>query len=163
MTLQAILTIIHILSAVVWLALIPADLVLRRNIRRSRGKSGEKRLISIYMYLVNLCGMIGMTGILITGIILISIIPYYFFFSFASNHWLATKQVIMVILLVLVFAFLIPTAKRVRGALGADLENNLPLSADSYNNLKKLETIITISNVLVLINFLLAITHRYIA
>lgn len=162
MLLQAILTVIHILSAVVWLGLVPADLVLRKNIRRSRGKSSEKKLISVYLHLVNITGMIGMTGIVITGVILTSILPYYQFFNFTVNHWLVTKQVIMVVLILLVFILLIPGARKVRLALGTEAESQVPLNEDVYGNLGRLETIITIINVLVLINFLLAITHRFI-
>lgn len=162
MLFQTILTVIHILSAVTWLGLVPADLVLRKNIKKSRGRHSERKLISIYLYLVNITGIIGMTGIVITGVILTSILPYYSFFSFAANHWLTTKQVIMVILIILVFALLIPAAKKVRTALGADPESEVPLNEDVYRNLGKLETIITIINVLVLINYLLAVTHRFI-
>ncbi|MCU7493492.1 MAG: hypothetical protein HF308_05255 [Ignavibacteria bacterium] len=162
MLLQAILTVIHILSAVVWLGLVPADLVLRKNIKRSRGLAPEKKLISVYLHLVNITGIIGMTGIVITGVILTSILPYYQFFNFSINHWLVTKQVIMVILIVLVFALLIPKAKKVRLALGADTEGRTSLGEEVYGNLGRLETIITIINVLVLINFLLAVTHRFI-
>ncbi|MGE5352341.1 MAG: hypothetical protein ACM3P0_09680 [Acidobacteriota bacterium] len=162
MLLQAILTVIHILSAVVWLGLVPADLVLRKNIKRSKGIAPEKKLISVYLHLVNLTGIIGMTGIVITGVILTSTIPYYSFFNFTVNRWLAEKQAIMVILIVLVFALLIPKAKKVRLALGADPEAGGTLNEDVYRNLGGLETILTIINVLVLINFLLAVTHRFI-
>ncbi|MGE5458207.1 MAG: hypothetical protein ACM3RX_07620 [Methanococcaceae archaeon] len=161
MEFRAILTVIHILSAVVWLGFLPADLILRKSIRISRGKSGERKLISVYMGLTNLSGMIGMAGVLITGLILTATIPYYSFFSFSSNHWLTTKQIIMVLLIVLTFAFLIPSAKKVRQAIGLDLESTTYPGENTYTNLRKLETIITISNVLVLLNFLLAITHRY--
>ncbi|HEX2867319.1 MAG TPA: hypothetical protein VHO03_09770 [Ignavibacteriales bacterium] len=163
MLLQAILIVIHILSAVVWLGLVPADLVLRKNIKNSRGMASEKKLISIYLHLVNITGIIGMTGIVITGVILTSVIPYYSFFNFSVNRWLAEKQSIMVILIVLVFAFLIPRAKKVRLALGMEGNNQTPVAEGVYGNLGKLETIITIINVLVLINFLLAVTHRFIS
>jgi len=158
----SILLTIHILSAVVWLSLLPADLVLRNSIRHSRGKDGEKKLVSVYMKLTNFTGMIGMTGILITGVILTIILPYYSFFDFSKNHWLATKQVIMVVLIVLVFAFLIPKAKKLRLAIGNDIDSSFPLTEDAVLKIKNLETIITLINVLVLINFLLAITHRFI-
>lgn len=162
MLLYSVLLVIHILSAVVWLSLLPADLVLRNSIRQSRGKDGEKKLVSVYLKLTNITGIIGMTGILITGVILTSILPYYSFFDFSKNHWLATKQVIMVILIILVFALLIPKAKKIRQDLRQDLDTNFPLTEEVVLKIKNLETIITLINVLVLINFLLAITHRFI-
>lgn len=163
MLLQAILTVIHVLSAVVWLGLVPADLVLRKNIKKSKGSPSEGKLISVYLHLVNITGIIGMTGIVVTGVILTSILPYYSFFNFSANRWLAEKQAIMVILIVLVFAFLIPKAKKVRLALGGGLEGQASIGEGVYSNLNGLETIITIINVLVLVNFLLALTHRFIS
>lgn len=160
MSFQPVITIVHILSAVVWLGYVPADLVLRGAIRKNQGMPGERKLVSAYLQLTNIAGIIGMSGLLLTGIILVSALPYYFFFSFASNHWLAGKQVIMVVLIVLVFAFLIPKARKVRTSISAENEKTGALSSDLYNNLKSLETIVTIINVLVFINFLLAMTNR---
>lgn len=162
MLLYSVLLVIHILSAVIWLSFLPADMVLRNSIRQSRGKDGEKKLVSLYLKLNNITGSIGMTGILITGVILTSILPYYSFFDFSRNHWLATKQVIMVILIILASAVLIPKAKKIRQDLNQDLDTNFPLTEEAVIKIKKLETIITGMNVLVLINFLLAITHRFI-
>lgn len=158
----SILLTIHILSSVVWLSVLPADLILRNSIRQSRGKDGEKKLVSIYLKLTNISGMIGMSGILITGVILTIILPYYSFFDFSSNHWLATKQIIMVILIILVFVFLIPKARKLRLAIGHDIDSGFPLTEEAVVKVRKLETIITTINVLVLINFLLAITRRFI-
>ncbi|MGE5682540.1 MAG: hypothetical protein ACM34K_16860 [Bacillota bacterium] len=158
--LQAVINIIHILSAVVWLGYVPADIVLRKAIKTSSGTKAEGKLISTYLKLTNIAGIIGMTGLLITGILLVSIIPYYFFFDFSSNHWLASKQVIMVILLVLVFALLIPKARKVRLSLGGEIGGTSPVSDEAHKNLKSLETIITIINVLVLINFLFAVGYK---
>jgi uncharacterized membrane protein len=88
----SILLTIHILSAVVWLSLLPADLILRNSIRQSRGKDGEKKLVSVYLKLSNLTGMIGMTGILITGVILIIILPYYSILIFPGTiGWLPNR------------------------------------------------------------------------
>jgi hypothetical protein len=161
MVFQAVITVIHILSAVVWLGYVPSDIVLRRQIKNSRGTSGEKNLISSYLVLTNVAGIIGMSGLLFTGIILVSVIPYYFFFNFASNHWLAAKQVIMVVLIILVFAFLIPRAKKLRTVLSSEKLSQMPLSDQAHRDLKNLETIISIIDVLVLVNFLFAVTHRF--
>lgn len=162
MALHAVIFVLHILSAVVWLGLLPADLSLRKYIKKYRGREGEGRLISAYLYITNISGMIGMTGVLLTGVILTFILPYYSFFDFSTNHWLAAKQVVMVILLVLVFAFLIPKARQVRTSIKGDLEETFPLNDETYRKLEGLKTIVTISNLLVLLNFLFALTRRFI-
>lgn len=158
MTLHSILVVLHVLSVIIWLGFVPADLILRSQITRSRGKESEGALISTYLKLANLTGIIGMTGVLLTGILLVSSLSYYSFFDFSSNHWLATKQVIMVILLLIVFLMLIPGAKKLRLALNS-AHNGFP--ENETNKLNKVYNTVTLINILVLINFLLGITHRF--
>lgn len=152
---------LHIVSAGIWLVGLFSDPILRGFIIKNRNKIGEKKFIHLYLMLGNFFGMIGSMGILITGITMVTLNPAYKFFQMNGNHWLTAKQILMVVLLVLIGAFLIPTAKKIRAALGDDLESNAPLSDDGYENLNKLFKIGTAINVIVLINFLFAITHRF--
>lgn len=162
MNFHPLILVVHIISSVIWLGVFPTQLILKKGINSAKGTPGERRLVSLYLFLINIAGMIGMTGILITGILLISILPYYSFFNFASSHWLAAKQVIMVLLAILVFALIIPTGKKVKKLLGEDLDKQGPLGEEFYTGLNKLSNISLAMNILVLINFLLAITHRFI-
>ncbi len=152
---------LHILSAGIWLVNIFSDPILRGFIVRNRNKIGEKKFIHLYLTLVNFFGMIGSIGILITGITMVTLNPDYTFFQMNGNHWLTAKQILMVVLLALIGAFLIPTAKKIRTALGDDLESAAPISEEGYKNLSSLFKIGTAINIIVLINFLFAITHRY--
>ena len=154
--------IIHIISAVIWLGAFPAQLVLEKGLKSAKGTPAERRIASIYLFLLNIAGIIGMTGILFSGIFLVFVLPYYSFFSFASNHWLAAKQVIMVILALLVFGMVIPAGKKAKKHLGENLDSTAPLEEGFYLALKKLSSVTLAANILVLINFLLAITHRFI-
>ncbi len=154
----AVLLVLHIISAVIWLSMIPADQVLRRYIT---SVSPNRTALSIWLKILNVSGIIGMTGLLVTGILLVVILPYYGFFVFANNHWLATKQVIMVALLLITGMYLIPLGKKVRVAIGSDLENNTPLAEEAVKTVKKLANLATLTGVLVTINFLLAITRRF--
>ncbi len=159
---HAILLVIHILSAVIWLSFLPADLLLRQYIANSKGKPEQKKFISFYLKQGNLTGAIGMTGVLVTGILLVLNLPFYGFFDFSANHWLATKQIIMVILVFLTAFLIVPKAKALRTKLISDLNSNENLDDNFFKNLSGLYSVITLSNVLVLINLLLAITHRFI-
>jgi len=147
---------IHVLSVIVWLGAIPADLLLRKEIRAKKGTESEKSLLSVWLKLSNLGGMIGATGILVTGIIM-SINLNYGFFQFASgaNHWLYGKQAIMVIVIVLIGAFIIPTAKKIRVAT----EKN-ELTEETYKNIAKLENLLSTVNILIVINLFLALTRN---
>lgn len=151
----------HILFAGMWLINLAADSVLRNYIVSNKNKNGEKKFIHLYLTFSNLFGMIGSMGILVTGISMVTLNSAYGFFQMTANHWLTTKQFLMVALLVLIGAFVIPTAKKVRAAIGSDLENGNPIGEDGYKNLQKLFKLNMAINVIVLVNFLLAITHRF--
>ena len=162
MTLYPIIIVIHILSAVAWLSFLPSDYILRKNIRESESAEVKKRLLNIWLKSSNILGIAGMTGILITGIIMVSISPYYNFFQFSVNHWLATKQVFMVILILTTFLYLIPNAKKLTTEIETDLSDETKLSESINPKIEKVGKILSVMNVLVLINFLLAITHKFI-
>lgn len=153
---------LHIVFAGMWLINLAAYPILRSSIINNKNKSGEKKFIHLYLTLANLFGMIGSIGILLTGIFMVTDNPLYGFFQFTVNHWLATKQILMVILLVIIGVIIIPTSKKVRIAMGTDFEKNEPIGEDVYNNLNKLFKWNVVINLIVLINFLLAITHNFI-
>jgi hypothetical protein len=152
---------LHIVFAGIWLVNFISDIFLRGFINKNKNKTGEKKLVSFYLSFTNLFGMIGSIGILITGILIITQNSGFGFFQMTANHWLTTKQLLMVVLLLVIGSLVIPTAKKVRTAIGNDLENQNLISTDGYSNLQKLFKINTVINIIVLINFLLAITHRY--
>jgi len=162
MVINSIVLVIHILSAVLWLSFLPIDFILRKNIRESKNISIQKNQIKLWLNTSNLLGITGMSGILVTGIILVSTSSIYSFFQFSSIHWLATKQVIMVILIIITFAFLIPNAKKLSSEIEKDLEVNSNLDESIIIKMGKVGKILSVMNVLVLVNFLLAVTHKFI-
>jgi len=152
---------VHIISVIIWLGVIPADLLVRKIIRDKKGTESEKTLVSFWLKLTNLGGMIGATGVLVSGIFM-SMIFNYGFFQFASgaNHWLYTKQLIAVIVLILLGAVLIPTGVSVRKAVEKSSVENSPLSEETYVNIAKLGKTISAVNFLIVINLLLALTRN---
>ncbi len=152
---------LHIVFAGIWLLNLASEHILRWQIITNKNKSGERKFISLYLTFANLLGMIGAAGILLTGIFLV-LNSTYGFFSMADNHWLATKQILMVVLLIIIGAVIIPTAKKLRSVIGNDLEATASISEEGYNSLKKLYLTNKVINIIVFINFLFAITHRYI-
>ena len=161
MVIHSIILVIHILSAVTWLSFLPIDYILRKNIRESNNLSVQKNQIKVWLKASNLLGIAGMSGILVTGILLVSISHVYSFFQFSSNHWLATKQVIMVVLIITTFVFLIPNAKKLSSEIEGDLDSNSTLKDSVKTKMGKVGKILSVMNVLVLVNFLLAITHKF--
>lgn len=156
------LTTLHIIFAGIWLANFFIEPILRKQIIINNNKSGERKFINLYLLFLNLLGIIGSVGILISGILLVINSGLYGFFQFTANHWLTTKQVILLLILVIIGAGIIPNAKKIRLAIGSDLESTLPISEDGYKSLGKIYLLSRIVNILVLVNFILAIMHRYI-
>ncbi len=150
----------HIIFAGIWLINLFSDSKLRSFVFKNKNKIGEKKFIILYLTFVNLFGIIGAAGILVTGISMVVLNSGYGFFQMTANHWLAAKQILMIVLLLIIAAFVIPTAKKIRKQIGEDLESPAGISEEAYINLKKLYSLNTIINVIVLINFLFAITHR---
>ncbi|MBK7867800.1 MAG: hypothetical protein IPJ75_12965 [Ignavibacteriales bacterium] len=111
---------------------------------------------------LNLIGIIGSLGVLLTGLYL-TIVMDYGFFKFASggNHWLYTKQFIMVIILILVGAVMIPTAKKIKSELIPGLKSDQPLSDEAYKLLGKLKTVDLSINVLIILNTLMAFSRYF--
>lgn len=152
---------IHIIFAGMWLTNILSDSFFKKRIAEVKGKVSEKRMISGYLKYSNMAGSVSAMGILITGIILVAYSAAYGFFDFSANHWLATKQIIMVFILIIIGAKLIPNSKKLRLAIGNDLDSSETLSEETYKNLKSVFTINNRISILVILNFLLALSRRY--
>jgi len=141
----------HVIFAGIWLSFFIIELVLRKQIE----KNFDVDKVSNYLMFSNTFGIIGSLGILVTGIFIVTMNSQYGFFDMTSNHWLATKQIILLIILIITTSLIIPNSKEVR----EKLENNKLESIDS--GLKKLLRANQIINYLVLINLIFAVTHRF--
>jgi len=141
---------LHIIFSGIWLAFFAVEFILRSKI--NKGISVNEN-VSNYLIFTNVFGIAGSIGILITGILLV-LNSGYGFFDMSNNHWLATKQIILVVILVLTAVMVIPTAKKIR----TELANTKGIS---NNNIRKIFKANLIINVLVILNLLLAITHRF--
>ena len=140
---------LHIIFAGIWLIFFIVEKILKGQIKKSTQPELKQNNIELYLNFTNLFGIIGSMGIVITGIIITSLNPIYGFFSMANNHWLATKQIIFVGILLITFLGIIPTAKKIK----YDFDNEQLLNKVFKFNL--------ILNSLVILNFLFAITHRF--
>jgi uncharacterized membrane protein len=147
-----IIVTLHILLAGIWLSNILLSLVVKINSQ----SSGTERinLILFYLKYSNLLGMIGALGILVTGIYMTFSNPAYSFFQFSANHWLLSKQIVMVIILAIVFILLIPNAKLIKKQV---VEGNESLDTAVLSKLNKITWTI---NTLVILNILFALSRR---
>lgn len=145
-----LIILIHLLSAVIWLGFLPVEIFLIHSIKKEKNKEIKKTLLHKLLSLTNLTGMIGSIGIILTGILLVIISPIYNFFEFKANHWLTTKQIIILIILFITFVLIIPLSKKIKASAEID-------SKDFKNFVKWTYA----EKFLVMFNFLLGFLHQY--
>ena len=146
-----IIVTLHILFAGIWLSNFLMNLTVKL---KNENNPSKLALIGFYLKFTNLTGMVASMGILVSGIYMTAVNPAYSFFEFSANHWLVSKQIVMVIILALVFSMIIPNAKVIKKQI-VEGNNNLDKAA-----LSKLNKISWTINILVLINILFALSHR---
>ncbi len=145
---------LHVLFAGMWIIFFAADLILRKQIETSTTEEIKNKFISLYLKFTNLFGIVGSIGIAITGIFLVMMSSTFGFFDMSSDHWLATKQILFIIILLNTFFRIIPASKKLRKSIE---ENNLEATDKQFTLIKKVNMLI---NILVILNFIFAITHR---
>ncbi len=158
-----LLKILHVVSAGLWLSLLIYGIIIRSRINSREGTPTGKELIMTYVATLNPLGIIGSMGILITGIIL-SLQSGMGFFQFAGgggNHWLYTKQFLMVIILILVGAVMIPAAKKLKSEILPSLNDSAPLTESATTAYGKLVRVDMSINILVILNILLAFSRYF--
>jgi hypothetical protein len=146
---------IHIVFAGIWLIFFAADIILKRQIENANDIKIKNKFISLYLQFTNLFGIVGSVGIAITGIVIVVLNPGYGFFDMSHAHWLATKQIIFVVILLNTFLRIIPASKKLRNFI----EQGQNESVDQqFGVVKKTNLLI---NILVILNLVFAITHRF--
>jgi hypothetical protein len=146
---------LHIIFAGMWLIFFAAEIILKNQIENATKVDIKNKLMSIYLQFTNLFGIVGSVGIAVTGIIMVLLNPSWGFFDMSQAHWLATKQILFVIILLNTFLRIIPASKKLRTLMSQD-DNDATYV--QYRSVVKLNLII---NVLVILNFVFAITHRF--
>lgn len=146
---------LHIVFAGMWLIFFAADIILKRQIDNASQFDLKKKLISLYLQFTNLFGIVGSVGIALTGVIIVILNPGWGFFDMTHAHWLATKQILFVIILLNTFLRIIPAAKKLRILME---QNDNEAIVNQFRGVAKINLLIT---VLVILNFVFAITHRF--
>jgi hypothetical protein len=153
---------LHVLSAAFWISLIPVMMLLGKMLDRVKGTPAELTIMRTIIGMGMLLGNLGGIGVLITGPALVGV-AHYPWFPFGSEDWLAYKQVIYVIILLINFAVMIPLSKKVRKQLAEEMSGagKGPGASDSLRALyKKTGTVGMIMSLLVLTNFILGIIGK---
>lgn len=156
---------LHIIFTGVWLAAFIAGLIFRGKFSSFSGKIEEKKSILNWIGVTSPLSNIGAIGVLLTGLYLSIVQPMYGFFQFAAkngNHWLYTKQFIFVLILILVFAVLIPATKKARNLVNQSLNEESTYPDGTTKAVKKMMNVDMAINIMVILNILLAFSRHLI-
>ena len=123
-TMYTVFVILHIISAGTWIGLGVVTVLLTGLRKKAQGTLGELYLIRAGVLFGAVMGNIGGIGILITGGAMAGI--RYSWFPFSTLPWLAIKQTIFVILLIMTFAIMVPKSKKIRAMSGEELGGKNP-------------------------------------
>lgn len=155
---STILLALHVISAAIWLSILPAQMMLGKAIAKNEHPASKKDLVSTLISFIGFAGNVGGNGVLLTGIVMVAMTPYYGFFDFSGNHWLASKQIIMVFLLGIVGAVVIPVSKKIRKSIEQSV--HLTVEDDIMKLVSKISLWTKISAVMIILNFLFAFSRR---
>ncbi len=153
MSFYNVLVTFHVLCAGVWITSGIATPLAKKLLNSENGYN--KNLILFILKYTNIVGIIGSMGLLITGITIVSLNDAYGFFKFSADHWLLTKQMLMLVILWIVFSRVIPTAKNVRNLLNAEGNEEV------LSGLAKLNSTNQIVFILVVVNILMALSKNF--
>lgn len=142
----------HIVFAGMWLLNAIIDYRYRSKILIAEKGILKNAYINDYLSTTNLIGILSSSGILVTGVLMVLMMPHFGFFEFTANHWLVSKQIIFIVIYAIIFAMLIPAAKKLRAAGNEEEQNGA---------LKKVFSLQTTIDVLVLLNFLFALSRHF--
>ncbi len=146
----------HIIIAGTWLIFLIVEFLLKTQIKKTPDSETKEIIIRQYLKFTNLFAITGSIGILITGIYLVINNSHYGFFVMSKNHWLASKQILFIIILINMLVNVLPAIKRITLLMENSEKKEL-----IDKSLRKLFNANLLINVLVLLNFLFAITHKF--
>jgi hypothetical protein len=145
----------HIIFAGLWLIYFIVERILKSQIKKAANIELKKQAIKIYLKFSNLFGITGSIGIAITGVLMVWQNSTFGFFDMTSNHWLATKQILFVVILLNTFISIIPTSQEIKVRMNADGDSNVDKLLSKFYKANML------INIIVVTNFIFAITHRF--
>ena len=152
-----VFVILHILSAGVWIGLGVVTVLTNNFRKRAAGTLGELYLMRSALICGSVMGNIGGIGILITGPALAGIhgLPW---FPFGTLPWLAIKQLVFLVVLLITFAIYVPQSKKIGRKIGEEMGGANPSRGASSELRTMFDRIVTVGMVvqmLVLLNIIL--------
>lgn len=153
----SIFLLIHIISFLAWMAAFIVSIVFYLKVKNAINTQNEKKLILKERKLTMMIGHTAILGILVSGSVMVSISsgPQWGWFPFSQYGWLAAKQIIFIIILILAFGVSTPIDGKLKRMLKKD-EQEL-MNDQQRSQWHKAWNITLIVNLLMIVNAYLGI------
>lgn len=148
--------ILHIFCASMLLALIPLGLWFRMNAKKIVGTPAELSAIATEFGIGRFLGMFGGIGLLITGGAMAGM-SHYGWFDFTNYAWLAWKETVYVVILIVNFATMVPVGKKTMPLVLAKMKSGGVADDAIRAGARKAAIIGMVLNVLALVNLTLGV------
>ncbi len=153
-----ILLVLHIISAGIWIAQFPLEIIFRQMRKKAEGTPAELTILTTMLQLLGGMGQIGGMGVLITGLGLIGVSGLGFLgLGAPTPAWLFIKQVIYLILLAMVFTLIRSASEKMEVALEKAQASNGVVTPEIRSLTDRVSQIALAHNALVLVNIVLAV------
>ncbi len=156
---RTIFLFLHIIAAGLWITQFVVMVVFDRLIRANADKPPGVTLMMAEVRLLNTLGLLGGPGILLTGLGLLATDRLGFLgIAGITPPWLMIKQILYIILLIIVFALMMPMARRLESQLKAATASSVLITPEMSALHRRLVMISYLQDALVLVNIFLAVT-----
>lgn len=135
--------VLHIICAGIWVALGVVAIFLNSFRKRVAGTAGELYLMRAIIMFGAIMGNIGGIGILVTGGAMTGMV-WHGWFDFGTLPWLATKQTIFVVLLIMTFAIMLPASKKAGRMIGEEMAGLNPAGGASAGLRQAIDRVVAI-------------------
>ena len=159
-TMRTIFLILHIVCAGVWVSELVVSFVLRRLAKRLEDTPAEAWVRIGAGRTAALKGNIGGIGILVSGFSLIGVYRWGFLGLWAADvtpTWVILKQALFMVALVLVFAVVVPSQRRVRKPRLQAAEGGASVSVTERTTLDRAPLVSPIVGIVVLLNIIIGV------
>jgi len=147
--------IFHIFFASMLLALLPVSLLLLKRVKQTAGTPAQLIIMGNMNLIGGTLGLIGGLGMLITGGILVWLESYKWF-NFSEFPWLAWKQTIYVVILIINFSVVVPASKKLRPLIEQQLASGTGGATPEIRSLaQRIGKFAPIMNILAIVNLVL--------
>jgi uncharacterized membrane protein len=155
---RVVLLILHIIFAGLWMAQFPIVLIFSRAIAAQANRPAGVTLLHMQIRLQSIMGMLAGVGILVTGLGLTFVSRWGVVnIGGFTPDWLLVKQIVYSVLLVIVFAGIMPASRRLIKQFNAQANGNPSVTPEMGRLARRIRWLGYLEALLIVVNITVAV------